>query len=360
MGSMANPLKADTKADTLLELENRLAVRKYGSDTLRLRLDYNEQAQVLEQYLSHVYDPTAKKQPVRLWPHFLPTQASGRWSTTRPPLPNFPEDIRDVIIPDPYRPWIVFDFDAIEAKEVAAYSHDLDDLSAFDNGYDIHTMTACKMTGMPFPPNLVDPHQSPECAEWREKLGWKGKDDKRRILAKVRYCLLYGKDWTAVKGSKYEKDMVKMGFRREEMWNAAKMFLKAKPNLVSTKRKYWNQCARAKEARTFFGRRRRLFGDWWSMAKEGWNHMIQGAVSEMLNYALIEITDLCPDYTLVYPSHDAGKISVPISHLTGDQREATIAYFKKAVEKQYVIDGETITTTATWAIWWPDGTKEAI
>jgi DNA polymerase I-like protein with 3'-5' exonuclease and polymerase domains len=346
---MRKILAPTTEADMLMELRNRLAKKGFSSEILSMRLEFNEQAAVLG-YVKAVKDEE------RVFPHFLPTQASGRWSVSDPPLTNWTPDIRDMIVPDPGYVWIGWDLDAIEGKIVAAFSHDRDDLNAFDNGYDIHTITACRMTGIPLPPNLKDPHQSPECAEWRDKLKWKGKDDPRRVLAKVRYCLLYGKDWTAVNGSKYEKDMVKLGFKRETMHDAAQKFLRAKPNLKATKIKYWAQCAKAGEARTIFGRRRRLFGDYWMKAKEGWNHMVQGSVTDMVNNSLIEICG--PNARLVYPSHDAAKVAIPAAHIFYNIKEKTLAHFRNAVEKEYEIDGEKIKSTATWHIYHADGTVE--
>jgi DNA polymerase I-like protein with 3'-5' exonuclease and polymerase domains len=341
-----------TDADNLRELDNRLRVKGYESEILKLRLAFNDQAAILG-YVKAVMGEE------RVYPHFLPTQASGRWSVTNPPLTNWTPDIRDCIVPDPGYVWIGWDLDAIEGKIVAAFSHDRDDLAAFDNGWDIHTITACRMQGVPLPPNLKDPHQSPESAEWRNKLGWKGKDDIRRVTAKVRYCLLYGKDWTAVNGSKYEKDMVKLGFKREVLQNAAKAFLRSKPNLIACKRKYWDECAKKGEARTIFGRRRRLFGDYWSRAKEGWNHMVQGSVTDMVNKSLIDITSnpALIQPILVYPSHDAAKISIPAT-LVSVAREQTLEIFKSAVEREWVIDGEKIKSTATWHIYHADGLVE--
>lgn len=350
---MLKRILANTEADNLRELRGRLIKKSFESEMLNLRLEYNEQASILG-YVKAVLGEE------RVYPSFLPTQASGRWSVSNPPLTNWTPDIRNIIVPDPGYVWIAFDLDAIEGKIVAAFSHDRDDLNAFDKGHDVHTITACRMQGVQLPPNLRDPHQSPESAEWREKLKWQGKDDIRRVTAKVRYCLLYGKDWTAVNGSKYEKDMVKLGFRREILQDAAKSFLRAKPNLLATKRKYWEQCAKTGEARTIFGRRRRLFGDWWSKAKEGWNHMVQGSVTDMINNSLIELCNKKMGgqyWTLVYPSHDAAKISVPKIDLVRD-REIVLDIFKRAVEKEYTIDGEKIVSTATWHVYHSDGSVE--
>ncbi len=360
-----------TNADTLLELKERLIARNFESPLLDLRLNYNELCQIRDQYLETMAAVD------RVYPNLLPTQASGRWSVSNPPLVNFPAWIRDTYWPDEGQAWVGWDFDAIEAKIVAAKTHDKDDLAAFNNRWDIHTLTACGMMGFPEPSNKMDPHQAEEDEQWRQQLKWEGKDDPRRIIAKVRYALLYGKDWTAIHASKYERDFVKKGFSRQAIADASKAFLRSKPLLVSKRKERWSAVARAREARTIFGRRRRLFGDWWSRAKEGWNHEVQGSVTDMVNRALIEILTGRPQWHLVFPSHDAAKISVPLMDVSDQhyteriitptfdnplgfqtKRNETIAIMKAAAEKVYNIDGESITSTGTWHIFYPDGSVE--
>lgn len=81
-----------TEADNLRELRNRLARHGFESPLLDLRMDHNEHAKVLE-YLSFLRGRS------RVFHNLLPTQASGRWSVTNPPLVNFPDRIRDGVLP---------------------------------------------------------------------------------------------------------------------------------------------------------------------------------------------------------------------------------------------------------------------
>jgi len=364
---MATRLDETTNADNLIELHKRLELRGFESSLLQIRLKHNEEATVLQQHLSHVYDPEKDDSPERIYPHMLPTQTSGRWSTTNPPLTNFPDDIRDVIWPDPGWPWIVWDLDAIEGKIVAAYTHDRDDLDAFNKNYDIHLITGCRMSKMELPSILtkeIHISDKPEAVEWRKRYGWKGEYDKRRIAAKARYGLLYGRDHRAILGSKYYRILAQSGLTHNEILKASKAFLDSKPNLISIRRKYWDQCARTNEARTILGRRRRLFGDYWSRAKEGWNHMVQGLVVDMTNLAII---DLCqPPNRLIAQAHDGVKVAVPhgelIAQSTGLQQMGLGVVlpikdrFKQSVERVWEIEGEKIISTASWAIYYPDGT----
>lgn len=372
-----------TRADILREVEKKLTKKGYESDYLRLRLLYQEASQCLTQYMPHFagcakchkfpWDHEGKgfrheyKQVERVYPSLLPTQSSGRWSVARPPLVTSshpymdpPTKLQSVVIgPDDGTAWVCYDFDAIEAKLVACYSDDEEDLYAFDQGHDIHTITSCNMLHDPLPPNLANPHTSPECEEWRRARNWQGKDDKRRGLAKVRYCVLYGKDHKAAEDSAYAALWVKQGGSREELVEAARIFLSQHPNITACKKKWWDIVAKKCEARTEFGRRRRLYGDWWTRAKEGWNHMIQGWVSDALNISIIDILE-DTRFHLVYPSHDAAKISVPGYCLTPPEREATIARFKLLVERTWEVNGHKFVSTAGWFIRWPSGEKEPI
>ena len=369
------------KADVLRELDKKLAYRELESDYLDLRLRYQEASQCLTQYMPHFagcakcqkfpWDHNGKgmrheyKPVERVYPSLLPTQSSGRWSVARPPLVTCSHPYMDpptklqslVVGPDPDHAWIAWDYDAIEAKIVACYSDDEEDLYHFGEGHDIHTITSCNMLGDPLPPNLSNPHTSPECAEWRASRNWQGKDDTRRGLAKVRYCVLYGRDHKAAEDSAYAAEWVKQGGNREELVEAARLFLLSKPGLVACKKKWWAIVAKRCEARTEFGRRRRLFGDAWQRSKEGWNHMVQGWVSDALNIALLDVLE-DERFYFVYPKHDAAIISVPTYTLDEANREHTLGKFKDIVERTWTINKHEFKSTCGWSIRWPNGEKE--
>jgi len=370
-----------TEADKLRELRNMLEKRGFESEFLDTRLDFQEVHHCLTQYLkwfagcAKCYKfsdthggPHIRHQYIqseRVHPNLLPTQKSGRWSITEPPMvtishPEYGVKLQsELTLPDIGQVWICFDLDAIEAKMVACESDDEADLEAFNNGYDIHTITSCNMLGDPLPRDLRNPHTSDVDKEWRAARNWQGKDDKRRNLAKVRYCVLYGRDHRAAEDSAYAAEYVKQGGDRRELVEAARLFLQSKPNLVACKKKWWATYGRSNEARTFLGRRRRLFGDEWSRQKEGWNHRIQGGVTDMVNIAIIEILTKHPHWWLIYPSHDAAKISLPLSEFA-QRREQIVLDFKKAVEKMWTINGHNIKSTATWYVRYSDGRKEEI
>jgi DNA polymerase I-like protein with 3'-5' exonuclease and polymerase domains len=341
--------KYSIDADTLAELIQK----GVDSDVLRARIDYAEANQLLTHYI-----PALRS--VRLHPRMLPTQASGRWSTTNPPLVNFPADclnpdcpnrephmavgddcwsLRDCAVPDVGDKWEYWDWDAIEARLVAVYCGDTEDLAAFNNNWDIHTLTMCGMYKLPKPQDLKNPHKSEIDTDWRGNLNWGGKDDRRRRLAKnCRYALAYGRDERAM--DKYATEM-KMSVA--ELRAAGKMYLDSKPALVAWKRRTWAECGRTKESRTFLGRRRRLMGASADAEKEGLNHKIQGSVADMMNWCLIQITNTWGECSLVYQSHDGAKIRFP-------RNTNPHPSIKEIVERVWEIEGKPMQFTATWGV----------
>lgn len=260
----------------------------------------------------------------RVYPHYLPTQASGRWSTTNPPLTNFPEKIHGVIKPDPGTYWLYHDMDAIEGRISAALTEDEEDLEAFRLGLDIHTMTACRMHKLPLPPDCTNPHTLEVNQGWRERVAWRGKEDRRRHLAKTaRYGLLYGPDENAILQA---KGVEELGLTREELLHAARQYLDAKPKLTQAKRAFWDQVLKQPEVRTVFGRRLRVYptGDeaqrWvrsrrtrpGDAQKVAWNFVHQGFVADYMNESLIRITTRWPQCWLVKHGHDALTMGFPM------------------------------------------------
>jgi DNA polymerase-1 len=278
----------------------------------------------------------------------MPTQASGRWSIVEPPLPTFPAEYRKIVVPDPGWCWAVFDYDAIEARIVAAETHDVEDLEAFEKDLDLHTLTAARMFHFPLPPNLTQAHHtSPECAAWRAEVKWGGKDDRRRYLAKTaRYALFYAEDH---RGMLQVKNLDKMGISQAEALRVGYEYLKSKPALVRTKKYWWNESWRTHRATTSFGRERILMGTHKDVRKEGWNHRIQGTATEILNQAIIAIDQAWPDdAVLAWQSHDSATVAFPLAVEWWPR-------IRDLVERTYDIAGHRVHFTASWYVTPPGG-----
>ena len=247
------------------------ALRRKGveSDILSARLAWTE----LEGIRRYVADMADRP---RIYPLMLPTaQAGGRWSTTQPPLTNWPRhdvsvcslehtgsdwcplDVRGVLVPDPGTYWLKFDWSAVEARLAALYCQDADDLEAFSLGLDIHTRTACRMFGWTLPPvQTNDLHTADPCRDWRVRYKWGGPEDARRHMAKTaRYALLYAEDHRGILNA---KGVEKLGYTRPQLEEFGRAYLRAKPSFVAAKLRAQQECARTGLARTAFGRLRRL------------------------------------------------------------------------------------------------------
>lgn len=312
----------------------------------------------------------------RVYPNMLPTQASGRWSTKGPPLVNFPPDCinpacpileehaatrtpecwsaREVVGPDPGWYWLHWDLDSIEARLAAADAGDQDDLEAFRANYDLHTITACRAYQHALPPVLTKAcHDGPESEAWRQSWSpaWSGSEDRRRHIFKtVRYATAYCMN---PKGVLQARDIEKLGLKPDELVRFATMYLRAKPQLMARKRQVWEECATTQVSYTWYGRRRRLYGDWNTRAKEGWSHRISGTVTDYMNQAIIAITNHFPECHLVLNLHDGATIAFP-----GDtHKDNTFVACRQVVEKNVTSPtGHTVPVTASWE--WIDANLE--
>ena len=130
------------------------------------------------------------------------TQANYRWSYTKPPLATFEEELRSIFIPFPGWPWKGWDKEGIELRLIACEARSEYLIQALLENWDLHTLTACDIWFLPYPPVLIDPIHDPRCAAWRKQVGWKecsgdhkvcGKSDARRDFGKrFRYRRNYG------------------------------------------------------------------------------------------------------------------------------------------------------------------------
>ena len=335
----------------------RLLQRK-GADSavLRCRLEFAE-VDSFRRYLAQVAGTP------RAHPDMLPTQASGRWSTTNPPIINFPDNemaaqrglppIREVFQPDPGRYWLKWDWDAVEGRLGAAYFEDLVDIETFNKGWDIHTLTAAAVFKFSAPPNRQDPHGAAENADWRRAVKWAGKSDRRRHIAKtLRYALQYGTNEYSIRQSPAALALAEsLGITMQQLLHYARAYLKNKAVMVAAKQRIWKACRESHMARTFLGRRRVLVGDAQAIAREGLNHMIQGAVADMMNAALIGLLGgaqplLGPESWLVYNAHDGAAITLP----DDVPAEEAIRLARPVVERAWQVDAHLIQFPATWSV----------
>ena len=174
---------------------------------------------------------------------------------------------------------------------------------------------------------------------------WTGSEDRRRHLIKaVSYATQY---LISPKGVLQARDIEKLGLKPQEVVRFAALYLRSKPVLVARKRRVWEDCATSGVSYTWYGRRRRLYGDWNSRAKEGWSHRISGTVSDYQNQAIIALTQDFPECHLVLNSHDGCTLAFPESVPV----ERVLPVAKRRVESDITSPtGFTVPITASWHV----------
>ena len=295
------------------------------SDVLLARLDFIE-------YEGMRKDLVKLSHSARVFPSILPTQASGRWSTKDPNLGGFKREFwkqhRHIIHPDPGEWWLDFDWSGIEARMFIAYSGDEEDVQLLQQGKELHTFTCTKYL-MAWAPDLsVD---SP-LSGYNLPTDWQGGKDERRTRAKnFRYGVgQYGTSAKAVLGM---PGIESLGLDRAVLVQRATRFLAARPKAQAWKEMIWERCRTDKEARTFMGRRRKLFGPDEDRAKDGLNHMIQGSVADLMDWVLIEVERAWPQGHLILNKHDGAILAFPDSCPV----EPTWAAVRLIVEREWEI-----------------------
>ena len=299
------------------------------SSFLQARLDYAEAAQLLHQHI----EPLVGRR--RVYPNMCLPQASGRVGISDPPIGNFtadpgygPHGLRDVVRPDTTTRWICADWSSVEGWIVSHRCQDPVDLEAKQRGLDLHTVTAIRMFRYPDPP--ADPTKewlkSNPGQAWRAQVGFT--ESIRGGVKNTRYTMQYAKQATTV--ARYA---VKLGLPPKQLIEFGHRYLKAKPWLVKWKEQRWAEAWRRKEARTAFGRRRRLLGDRYQVEKEGLNHEVQGTVADMMKTTMVALAEIGCHMAL--QRHDGWCSSVDI---TWDD----MASYKAIVERTWEIDGRSI------------------
>ena len=225
-------------------------------------------------------------------------QANARWSYVEPPLAQLPGDLRDLYIPDPGWPWICWDHDQIELRIVACEARDPLLLEGFQNQWDVHTLEACAIFGLPIPPDKTDPSHHPDNAGWREKVRWQpcdhprdicGKDDKRRKFAKThQYRKIYGGS------SRRSGDMPSakvLGLKAKDLADIGRAWELAHGRIVAWQKRLGQHVVSTRTTRTFLGRRRIYNGRLGDIEREACDHPAQAGAQGIESRIFVEIAE---------------------------------------------------------------------
>jgi len=216
-------------------------------------------------------------------------QDTGRWSQTGPPMAQLPVKMRKIIGVDAGWSQVGYDLSNAELRIVAELSGDDMFLAAFAQGWDLHTLNACELFGMDYPPSRLknDIHTSEICAEWRIKYDWQGEDDARRKFGKIfNFRTLYG---GSPKTAYQIPGAGKLGLSRSELEQSGYRWLAAHPKLTGFWEHHGIEAQQRFCTRNAYGRRRVLCSqDDLSRWREGVNHPVQSFVSDLVNEIVVQ------------------------------------------------------------------------
>lgn len=216
-------------------------------------------------------------------------QDTGRWSQTGPPRAQLPVKMRKLDAVDPGTKQLGYDLSNAELRIVAELSGDDMFLSAFAEGWDLHSLNACELFGMDYPPNRIKNaiHFGVECEAWRLQYEWQGEDDARRKFGKIfNFRTLYG---GSPKTAYQIPGAGKLGLTRAELEQAGYRWLAAHPKLNAFWEKHGIEAMQRYCVRNIFGRRRVLCSaDENARHREGINHPIQSHISDLINCIVVK------------------------------------------------------------------------
>jgi DNA polymerase-1 len=223
------------------------------------------------------------------------SQDTGRWSQKGPPLAQLPERMRYLIGLDPGSIQVGYDYSGIEAQILARLAGDQIMLDAFAQDWDLHTLNACDLFSLEYPPVRTKAcHTGDECSDWREYAQWEGEDDPRRKFSKTfLYRTMYG---GSAKAAHTIPGAAKTGLNRGQLEQAVYRWLAAHPNLREFWDKYGSDAMERFCVRSVTGRRRILCSPKEDARfREGINHPIQSLVSDIVNTVVIETLEIGGD-----------------------------------------------------------------
>lgn len=212
---------------------------------------------------------------------------TGRMSCSSPNLQQLPRDqvVRNIFIPDVQgEVFVCADFSQIELRCAAEISKDKTMLKAYEDGVDLHSLTASVIS--------------------HKKLDEVTKDDRQRAKA-FNFGLLFGL------GHKKFSHYARMSYGVEISEDEAKRSIEIWRELYGGYREWQfehsKECERSLVAYTVCGKRQRLTED--NYYGTGLNHPVQGTAAEILLHALIRFQKN-PIGKLVNTVHDEITIQV--------------------------------------------------
>lgn len=369
------PVKSSPHNNLQRETLRKMSANSKLSDVKRqlaaLRVAYSEDSKLLTACVDKLVGVD------RLYLTHLPTQTSGRWSTW---ITNWPRacinpecqaqleitldseihgyiehewtdtcwSVRDILKADDDEVLITWDHDNIEGRIHDLIVNDTEALQAHAEGFDLHTITCCRIFGYTLPSDLRNPHTSGVDAAWRRQYNWQGKDTKQRVLAK-----------NFNHGSKYTESyrfvhriqgIERYGVSYRQLEQLAKRYIQAKQQAWNTKLDIMQRIRRERISRSLYGFRRVFFDSSAETGREGFSHMISATVSDYNNMTLQRLNNwLGSDGRLLHNAHDGNKYAIKRTfweydpYSNQDTLEATL---RSIIERPIEYEGRSLVMTA--------------
>lgn len=364
----------DLRRETLQKMLRHHTFSDEKAEMIALKLAYGEDSKLLTGYVnSLVYID-------RIYPNHRPTQASYRWSTTNPPITNWPRaciepacqqrlrelygadrkygyiehswtdtcwSVRDVLVCDDDEYMVSWDHDDIEGRIYALRFNYQEAIQAYRDGIDRHTITCCNIFGYRLPHDLRNPHSSIEDAEWRTTYNWQGKDTKARVLAKN---FNHGSKFTETPMFVYMiKGIEQYGVDMRDLVELAKVYIASLGDVWTRKVALMREIQRRREARTLYGARRLFYSSDAETGREGLSHTISGTVSHYNNATLLKLwRAFGHDMRLMHNAHDGNKIAFKKAkvEMHYDSLEEFKQALKGVIERDITWNGKSLKMTA--------------
>ena len=158
----------------------------------------------------------------RIHAHYrIANTASGRASCSGPNLQQVPRDprFRALFIPEPGNAFVIADYGSMEMRAAAHASGDIAMREAFENGLDLHRVTAARMTGKAL--DDVTPEE-------------------RKGAKAVNFGSIYGQGAAGLVGSAWANFDTVLDLAEARAWLDA--FAASYPQLVRWRREHYEQC----------------------------------------------------------------------------------------------------------------------
>jgi DNA polymerase I-like protein with 3'-5' exonuclease and polymerase domains len=293
----------DTKVWTLLKIDHPAA---------RLLLEYRELQKKLGTYLE-TYPSFVHPKTGRIHANFLQCRVpTGRLACTNPNIQQIPheDEFRRCFVAEEGYVLVIADYSQIELRILAEVSDDPAFVHAFQNGEDLHRVTAATMYGVP-----IDDVTK----------------EQRTAAKRINFGLMYGRGARSLSAQ--------LGTDEERGRQLIDEYFANYPKVQRFLQRTANRAVRDRELRTLAGRVRK-FGnvpvadDRGAMRREAMNYPIQGAASDIaklaLGYVREELEGL--DARLINCIHDEFVVECR-EEISGEVSERTRAAMMRAGEE---------------------------